>query len=103
MKQGAEPFIVRIYIDMFKIPFTETLGNSAWLSKNKQALLNILPETWTHLSNINGLQIGFQLKLLGVDWRSEEEFGKVMTYLEKIKFIDRDGVLIRRGARPLGE
>jgi len=66
-----------------------TLGNEAWLQKNEGALKRILPETWTHIENMNGLKIGFSLKLLGVDWRSEKEFGRVMVFLEKIGIMQR--------------
>lgn len=48
------------------------------------------------MHNLNGLQLGYQFKLLGIDWRSQEEFGKIMVYLEKIKIILRDGLTIRR-------
>jgi len=68
---------------------TETLGNPKWLKENETALKALLPKTWTHIKNLNGLQIGFGLKLLGVDWRSEQEFGKVMIYLERIGFMER--------------
>ena len=47
------------------------------------------------MHNLNGLQIGYQLKLIGVDWRSEEEFSGVMVYLEKVKIILRDGLTVK--------
>ena len=56
----------------------------------------MLPATFTHMGNLNGLQLGFKLKLLGVDWRSENEFGRIMVYLEKIGMMLRDGVTVRR-------
>lgn len=75
--------------------FRTTLGNEEWMKANTEALKKLLPETWTHVSNLNGLQIGFNFKLLGIDWRSELEFGKVMVFLEKIGLMQRDGVLVR--------
>lgn len=78
------------------IPLQSTIGNSEWLKQNEQAIKNIFPETWTHMHNLNGLQLGYQFKLLGIDWRSQDEFGKIMVYLEKIKIILRDGLTIRR-------
>jgi hypothetical protein len=77
------------------IPLTETLGNTEWLKKNEQAIKEMFPKTWTHMNNLNGLQLGFKFKLIGIDWRSEEQFSKVMVYLEKIKIILRDGYTIK--------
>ena len=73
-----------------------TLGNEEWLKQNREKILNILPETWTHVNNLNGLQLGYRLKLIGIDWRSTEEFSKVMIFLEKIGYLQRDGFLVRR-------
>lgn len=67
-----------------------TLGDEAWLRSNEGALKALLPKTWTHMGNLNGMQIGFGLKLLGVDWRSQDEFGRVMLFLE------RAGLLLRQ-------
>lgn len=74
----------------------DTLGNGEWLKRNEAAIKEILPDTWTHINNLNGLQLGFRLKLIGVDWRSNDEFGKIMVFLEKIGMILRDGMTIRR-------
>lgn len=68
----------------------ETLGDINWVRKNEDSLKKLLPETWTHMHNLNGLKIGFGLKLIGVDWRSEDEFGKVMLWLEKT------GIMVRQ-------
>lgn len=76
--------------------FNDTLENSEWLAKNKNNLKAILPETWTHISNLNGLQMAYSFKLLGLDWRSDNEFGQIMVKLEKIGIIQRDNILIRR-------
>jgi len=78
------------------IPLETTLGNNEWLSKNIDKIKNILPETWTHIQNLNVLQIAFQFKLIGIDWRSEDDFGKIMVFLEKANIMQRNGMLIRR-------
>lgn len=75
----------------------DTLGNQQWMTTNADRIKAILPETWTHIQNMNGLQLGFKLKVLGIDWRSEEEFGKCMVYLERVGLMRRDGLLVRRG------
>lgn len=67
----------------------DTLGNIDWLRANEDAVKKLLPETWTHMENLNGIKLGFGLKLVGIDWRSEDQFGKVMLFLEKIGFMQR--------------
>ena len=59
----------------------------------------VLPETWTHVSNLNWLKIGFHLKLAGIDWRSLEDG---MAQIERLGLVQRDGWSIRRapGSRP---
>lgn len=68
----------------------DTLGNKQWVKENEDKLKAMLPKTWTHMNNLNPLQLGWQLKLLGVDYRSTEELAKVLVYLEKI------GIMIRQ-------
>jgi hypothetical protein len=75
----------------------ETLGNQKWMKENSGKVKNLLPETWTHIRNLSGLQIGFNLKLLGIDWRSEDEFGKCMVFFERTGLMKRDGLLVKRG------
>lgn len=79
----------------------DTLGNEKWLQENEQAIKEMLPKTWTHMENLNVFQISFKLKLLGVDWRSEQDFGKIMVYLEKIGIMLRDGFTIRANSRSI--
>ncbi len=74
----------------------DTLGNETWMKANEDAIKDFLPETWTHMNNLQGLRIGFRLKLLGIDWRSEDDFGKIMIYLEKTKIMLRDGFTVKR-------
>ena len=74
----------------------DTLGNAEWLRANEQKVKDMLPETWTHIGNINGLHLGFQLKLLGIDWRSEEQFAKVMVFLTRAGFLLMQGQTVKR-------
>lgn len=74
----------------------DIIGNEQWLRENEDALKELLPTTWTHMSNLNGMQLGFKLKLLGVDWRSEDEFGRIMLFLEKVGLMLRDGMTVKR-------
>jgi hypothetical protein len=73
-----------------------TLGSNAWMNLHAAEVKALLPETWTHVQNVNLLRIGFELKLLGVDWRSNDELAKCMVYFEKAGLMRRDGVLVRR-------
>ena len=75
---------------------TNTLGNSDWIAKHANELRGIFPLTWTHILNLNLLGIGFKFKVIGIDWRSEEEFAKTMVFLEKAGIYHREGILIRR-------
>ena len=77
--------------------FKDTIGNPAWMAENREKLTAMFPETWTHIGNVNLLSIGFTLKLMGMDWRTNDEFAKYLSILEDIGIIKRDGVLIRRG------
>lgn len=74
----------------------DTLGSDQWLRENEGKVKALLPETWTHIGNLNGLQLGFGLKLLGIDWRSEDEFRRVMRFLERARFMLRDGLTVKR-------
>lgn len=67
----------------------ETLGNEKWLRENEAKLKEMLPTTWTHMENLNGLQLGFRLKLLGVEWHSEQDFGRIMLFIEKVGMMQR--------------
>ena len=67
-----------------------------WLKENETDIKNLLPETWTHVQNISVLKIGFGLKLLGVNWQTEDELSKILVYLIRLGMIERDKMLIRR-------
>ncbi len=74
----------------------ETIYDPDWLDKNATAIKDLLPKTWTHISNVNGLKIGFNFKVLGIDWRSELEFFKAMEALVDVGIVLREGYTIRR-------
>ncbi len=67
-----------------------TLGNESWLRENESKIRDLLPGVWTHAHNINMLKIGFGLKLIGIDWRSQIELVNIMVMLEKL------GMILRR-------
>lgn len=82
--------------DRITMSLQATLGNAEWMAANAEKIKAMLPETWTDVCNLNGLQLGFKMKLLGIDWRSVEEFAKTMTYFERVGLMKRDGLLVRR-------
>lgn len=67
----------------------DTLGNIDWLLANEDALKKLLPDTWTHVENLDGPRLAYGLKLLGVDWRSVQEFGRAMVFLERVGIMQR--------------
>lgn len=36
--------------------------------------------------------MGFQMKLMGIDWRTDAEFGRVMVFFESIGLMQRQNV-----------
>jgi len=74
----------------------ETVGDAEWLDENRKALLNMLPETWTHVANVNFIALRYQLKLIGVDFRSDNELAFCLAALEKASILQRSGILLRR-------
>lgn len=70
--------------------------NVEWLKTNEEKIKQVFPETWTHVSNVSLLQIGFKFKTLDIDWRSEDQLAKLMVYFTKIGMLERHGMLVRR-------
>lgn len=73
----------------------KTLGDAQWVLDHEKAIKELLPQTWTHMENIDMMKLGFRLKLLGIDWRSELELAKCLVFFEKIGFMIRDGYTVR--------
>lgn len=67
-----------------------TLGNDQWLRENESAIKKLFPAEWSHASRIDQLKLRWNLKLLGVDYRSEDEFIKILTFFAKIGFVQHD-------------
>lgn len=75
----------------------DTLGSTAWVTANAAALRALFPETFTHPANINFLSIGYNFKLLGIDWRSDRDFAACLAILETLGITCREGTLLKRG------
>lgn len=78
-----------------------TLGNTEWLKANEDKVKALFPEVWTHQSNLNLLQLGFQMKLLGIDWRSQSDLAGCMAFFERTGFLLREGLTVKRNPRSL--
>lgn len=76
--------------------FEQTLGNQQWLRINENKLRELFPATWTHMKNTSPLKVGFSLKLMGIDWRSNTEYAEIMIYLYKMGILQQDEQIIRR-------
>ena len=74
----------------------ETIGDRQWVNENKNKIIDLFPETFTHISNINWLAIRFQLKLMGINYRTDEEVAKILAWCEKNKLLFKQGNLIKR-------
>jgi hypothetical protein len=79
-------------------PFlSETMCNKQWILDHKDDIIDLLPETWTHIANFSIVPIGYRFKLWGCDWRSEDDLIKCFVVLEQIGLVYRDGFCLRRG------
>ena len=72
-----------------------TIENIEWVKKHEQEIKDIFPNTFTHVNNINGLNVMFEFKILGIDYKSKKEFIKILVFLTKIGLILRDGHSIK--------
>lgn len=66
------------------------------LAKHETAIKALFPDTFTHVANINMLAVRYQLKLLGFDYRTEQEFATLMALFETKGLILRDGMMLKR-------
>lgn len=65
-----------------------------WWKDNLSVIKDkLLPATWTHMANLEGMKMGFQMKLMGIDWRSSDEFGRVMVFFENIGLMQRNNYM----------
>lgn len=80
--------------------YRQFLASPKWLAENEDRIKEMLPELWTNLNNLEGspiLAIALKVKLLGLDWRTPDEFGEIMLRIEEAGLMQRDnGYLVRR-------
>lgn len=71
--------------------------NEDWLTENKDELVKRMPETWTHFSNWNSLPLRYYIKVCGVDWRSDEDWAKILTFLTRVGMLELQTPNLIRG------
>ena len=47
----------------------DTLGNESWLKTNEDKIKELFPVLLTEIHTLNGLKIGAELRLIGVEWK----------------------------------
>lgn len=72
------------------IMLKRTVGDKQWMTENHVKIAEIFPFQWTDAKDIPILKIGFDLKLLGVDWRSMSELINLMVVFEKMELVERN-------------
>lgn len=72
--------------------YTNLLTDEAWLRIHEADLKKPLPINWVKPNSTLLLRMGWNLKLLGIEWRSDEELIKLMVYLEQIGIIQRQNL-----------
>jgi hypothetical protein len=77
-------------VDSPLVPVPEAIVK--FLKHKQKEIKNIFPETWTHTANINWLGVGFKLKVVGFDWKSQDELAIILSVLERERLILREGV-----------
>lgn len=78
-----------------------TLGSELWLRLHEKELREALPKEWTALKAGDGREVAMKaawnLKLVGIDWRTTDEFGRIMVFLEKLGILQRQNGYQVRG------
>ncbi len=64
------------------------LWKNDWVAENRGNIEELLPSDWQEMDQILAIQIGYGIKCMGVDWRSNQDFGDVMTRLIDLKIME---------------
>lgn len=75
---------------------TTTLMNEQWLRANEARVRGILPDTWTHLTNLDVVRIGSGFKQIGIYFRTLDEYKVLMVTLVKLNLLLKEGLTFRR-------
>lgn len=55
-----------------------------WIIKHQNDIINVFPQEWEYPSLEHLLKLGFQLKLNGINWTSNDELLEVMADLHEV-------------------
>lgn len=66
----------------------ETLGNKAWVQAHLTELGELFPIIPVKVDMQLFLSVGFNIKIMGVDWRSNDDLPKILSFLQKLKLVD---------------
>lgn len=65
-----------------------TLGSADWLQQNEREIRSLFPPEGVMIDQTFFMRLGFKLKLLGADWRSNDELIKSLLFLRKAGIVD---------------
>ena len=75
-----------------------TICYAPWVNANANAIIESIPQDWIHLSQVQGwLPTMWQFKLIGLDWRSDEEFCNILAVLTTLQLVEQKHFVLRRG------
>ncbi len=72
-----------------------TLGNMDWVRANIHKIQACLPQTWTHMDNIDLIKFGASLKSIGILWTDYNQLSSILILFDRTKIILRENKLIK--------
>lgn len=86
-----------------------TLGNQAWIRRNRAILRLLFPPIWTRLDDPElVVRLGATLTTLGVNWQGADELVTIVRWLGRLGCVEAqpfvtqqgmDGLVVRRGRK----
>lgn len=70
-------------------PYANTLYNSNWLIDNQDKILQSLPDTWTHIDNLDFVVFGINMSGLNLPWENKSDLERFLSYFELINMLIR--------------
>jgi hypothetical protein len=68
-------------------PHANTLFNGDWLIQNHDKLINLMPETWTHVDNLDFMNLGLTFDMLGVHWETKNDIFDILNFFHSVDMI----------------
>ena len=70
-----------------------TIGNEQWMRGRIHDLRELFPEQWTKADQSHVLRVGMQLKIMGVQWTTEDQLTKILVYFNRVKVCESKQLL----------